>query len=72
MRDTGNDRWTGAFEVDALGRWTYTVVAWVDRFASWRDELRRKVAGGQTDFASEGCASDTRRGPASGTASLIV
>jgi starch synthase (maltosyl-transferring) len=53
MRETGNDRWTGAFEVDELGRWTYTVVAWVDRFASWRDELRRKVAGGQTDFASE-------------------
>src|SRR4029078_3661384 len=53
MRATGNARWTGAFEVDELGRWTYTVVAWVDRFASWRDELRRKVAGGQTASTRE-------------------
>ena len=43
---TGNDRWTGAFEVDELGRWEFAVEAWVDRFATWRDELRRKVAGG--------------------------
>ena len=27
--------------------------AWVDRYASWRDEIRRKVEGGQTDLASE-------------------
>ncbi len=27
--------------------------AWVDRFESFRNELRRKVEGGQTDLASE-------------------
>jgi starch synthase (maltosyl-transferring) len=53
MRTTGNDRWTASFDVDALGRWEFAVSAWVDRFASWRDELRRKVEGGQKDLKSE-------------------
>jgi starch synthase (maltosyl-transferring) len=53
MRHAGNDRWTGTFEVDELGRWSFAVCAWVDRYASWRDEIRRKVEGGQTDLASE-------------------
>jgi starch synthase (maltosyl-transferring) len=39
--------------VDACGRWELSVQAWVDRYASWRDELRRKVEAGQTDLASE-------------------
>src|SRR6478736_1495776 len=37
------DRWTGAFHVDRCGRWEFTIEAWVDRFESWRDELRRKL-----------------------------
>ena len=49
----GNDRWTGSFHVDELGRWEFTVQAWVDRFESFRDELRRKVEAGQTELASE-------------------
>ena len=36
-----------------LGRWQFGVVAWVDRMASWRHELERKVAAGQSDLASE-------------------
>jgi starch synthase (maltosyl-transferring) len=47
------DRWHGSFTVDALGRWQFGVVAWVDRVASWQHELERKVAGRQTDLASE-------------------
>ncbi len=47
------DRWHGSFTVDALGRWQFGVVAWVDRVASWQHELERKVAGGQADLASE-------------------
>jgi starch synthase (maltosyl-transferring) len=47
------DRWTGTFHVDRCGRWEFTIQAWVDRFASWRDELTRKVDAGQTDLASE-------------------
>ena len=26
-----------------LGRWEYSIVAWIDRLASWRHELQRKV-----------------------------
>src|SRR5262245_45090691 len=53
LTDAGNDRWTGSFTVDAPGRWEFTVQAWVDRFESFRDELRRKVEAGQTDLDSE-------------------
>jgi starch synthase (maltosyl-transferring) len=53
MHHVENDRWTGSFVVDQCGRWAYGVTAWVDRFASWRQELRRKVEGGQEDLTSE-------------------
>ena len=36
MEALGNDRWAARFAVDTLGRYEYTVQAWVDRFASWR------------------------------------
>ncbi|HZQ81653.1 MAG TPA: alpha-1,4-glucan--maltose-1-phosphate maltosyltransferase [Gaiellaceae bacterium] len=44
----GNDRWGGSFVVDRPGRWQFQVAAWTDRIATWQDELRRKVEGGQT------------------------
>jgi starch synthase (maltosyl-transferring) len=53
LTDVGNDRWTGSFPVDQAGRWEFTIQAWVDRFESFRDELRRKVEAGQTELASE-------------------
>ena len=53
MEPVANDRWPGSFTVDRPGRWTFTVKAWVDRFESWRDELRRKVEAGQTDLDGE-------------------
>ena len=49
----GNDRWHGSFEVTELGRWQFAIVAWIDRFASWRSELTRKVEAGQSDLESE-------------------
>jgi starch synthase (maltosyl-transferring) len=49
----GNDEWAGSFDVDRPGSWWYRVEAWVDRIASFQDELRRKIAGGQEDFAGE-------------------
>jgi starch synthase (maltosyl-transferring) len=36
-------RWAGEFEVTTTGSWQYTVEAWTDRWATWHDELRRKV-----------------------------
>jgi starch synthase (maltosyl-transferring) len=49
----GADRYGGAFSVDAPGRWAFRIVAWTDRVATWQDEVRRKVAGGQREFAAE-------------------
>src|SRR5207247_6102049 len=43
----GTDQWAGRFEVDALGWHEYTIVAWVDRFRSWRRDLEIKAAAGQ-------------------------
>ncbi|HTH00919.1 MAG TPA: alpha-1,4-glucan--maltose-1-phosphate maltosyltransferase [Vicinamibacterales bacterium] len=47
MRLVDNDRWQGAFSVDTLGRYEYTVEAWIDRFASWRQDLSKKAGAGQ-------------------------
>lgn len=38
-----NDRWQGAFAVTRLGRYHYTISAWIDAFDSWRHELARRV-----------------------------
>jgi starch synthase (maltosyl-transferring) len=49
----GNDRWAGTFVVDSYGSWVYRVEAWVDRVASYQDELKRKLDAGQKDLSSE-------------------
>lgn len=41
-----NDRFGARFQVDALGRWEYSVCAWVDHFETWRRDLvKRRIAG---------------------------
>src|SRR5918999_3758169 len=52
-RDVDGDRWAGSFELDRVGRWEFTVEAWSDLFATWRDELRRKLESGQHDLRGE-------------------
>ena len=52
MTPLGNDRWRAEFTVSELGHYEYTVVGWVDRFASWRDGLQKKLDAGQ-DVSSE-------------------
>ena len=42
MRPLVNDRWRASFRVDSVGRYEYTVSAFVDRFASWRHDLARR------------------------------
>ena len=49
----GEDVWTGAFTVSKIGYWSWQVIAWTDRFATWRGELARKLAAGQGDLSSE-------------------
>jgi starch synthase (maltosyl-transferring) len=46
-------RWQGEFTVETAGRWEWTIEAWSDQFATWRDELQRKVAAAQDDLAGE-------------------
>jgi starch synthase (maltosyl-transferring) len=46
-------RWAGEFDVDQIGRWEFDVEAWTDVFATWHDELERKVAAGQHDLNGE-------------------
>src|SRR3954464_1386697 len=36
-------RWAGEFTVETTGRWHFTFEAWTDRWATYHDELRRKV-----------------------------
>ena len=42
-----NDRWAGEFEVHAVGTHQFTVRAWVDPFATWQYDLKKRVAAGQ-------------------------
>ena len=42
-----NDRWAGEFEMHTPGWHEFTVVAWVDHFATWRYDLQKRVAAGQ-------------------------
>jgi starch synthase (maltosyl-transferring) len=53
MRFEGNDRWSASFLPERCGRWQFAVEAWVDRFASWRHEIQRKVDAEQEDLSSE-------------------
>jgi starch synthase (maltosyl-transferring) len=53
LEPLGNDVWAGSFAVDRPGRWRFRIEAWVDRVASFQEELRRKVAAGQADLAGE-------------------
>jgi starch synthase (maltosyl-transferring) len=46
-------RWEGEFTVETPGRWQYSIEAWSDVFATWRDELARKIGAGQHDLGGE-------------------
>ncbi|MDQ0036223.1 starch synthase (maltosyl-transferring) [Variovorax boronicumulans] len=43
MKPLVNDVWEAAFSPPSVGRYVYTVVAWVDPFESWRHEMTRRV-----------------------------
>ena len=45
MAPLGNDRWRGSFVAQSVGRYQYTVTAWVDHFLSWRHDFARRVEG---------------------------
>src|SRR5262249_55060731 len=41
MEALGSDRWRARFVVETLGRYEFTVEAWIDRFGSWRHGFAR-------------------------------
>jgi len=47
MRMVNNDRWETRFRVETLGRYVYTIVAWVDAFRTWSADLQKRAAAGQ-------------------------
>ncbi len=51
LREFGNDRWRGRFNVDRLGRYKYSVEAWVDHFKTWRRDLRKRLDAAQVTAA---------------------
>ncbi|CAN5652843.1 alpha-1,4-glucan--maltose-1-phosphate maltosyltransferase [soil metagenome] len=48
-----NDVWEATFTPPTIGRYVYTVVAWVDPFDSWRREMTRRVEGEDIRIASQ-------------------
>ena len=43
MEALGNDAYRAQLTVTSIGRWLYTVMAWVDHFKTWRRDLRKRV-----------------------------
>lgn len=46
------DRWSGSFRVEENARYVYTIEAWRDAYATWRNEVGKKRAAG-VDVALE-------------------
>jgi starch synthase (maltosyl-transferring) len=42
-----NDRWRGEFPVPELGRYVFTVEAWIDPFETWSRQFAKRVEAGQ-------------------------
>ncbi|MBW6519517.1 MAG: alpha-1,4-glucan--maltose-1-phosphate maltosyltransferase [Desulfoarculaceae bacterium] len=47
MRFLGNDHWRASFPITSLEPYCYSVIGWVDFFATWQEEIRKKAAAGQ-------------------------
>ena len=50
--DYNEDRFRASLKLDLIGRWRFSVEAWVGAFATWRDHVERKLEFGQ-DVSSE-------------------
>jgi len=42
-----NDRWRASFRVEELGRYEYTILAWVDHFKTWARDMEKRLAADQ-------------------------
>ncbi len=48
MAPRGNDRWQATFRVTEMGRYHYTIEAWIDPFKTWQRDLSKKMEAGQS------------------------
>ncbi len=39
----GNDRWHASFQVTELGQYRYSIMGWVDHFATWQRDMRKRL-----------------------------
>ncbi len=44
MLPVGNDVWNSSFVVDKLGPWNFTILGWIDHFATWVSDLKKRLA----------------------------
>jgi starch synthase (maltosyl-transferring) len=47
MTRVAPDRWRGEFRLPAIGLYRYTVEGFIDRFASWRNDMAKRIDSGQ-------------------------
>ncbi len=43
MQAAGNDLWNGSFVLEELGEWNFTILGWVDHFATWVKDLQKRL-----------------------------
>ena len=51
--DVNFDRCRGSIALDRVGRWTFRVAVWTDRFGTWRADLAKKTAARVADLESD-------------------
>lgn len=51
MQPLTNDRWRATFKVTELGRYRYTLSAWIDHFHSWRHDLVKREGKADIELA---------------------
>jgi starch synthase (maltosyl-transferring) len=51
--NSGLDRWCGELRLEQVGRYRFTIAGWTDVYASWVEELGKRVRAVHADVASE-------------------
>lgn len=51
MQHKGNDRWKARLRLLETGTWRFTVEGWVDHFATWQHDLKKRHDAGQVTEA---------------------
>src|SRR5438477_10124398 len=47
LPELGNDHWRRSFRVEKLGLYRYRIIGWVDRFHTWRADLKKRAHAGE-------------------------